>query len=117
MVFSGDIVRRDAEGLLYYVGRRDRIIKTMGYRVSPDEVASVLYASRQVLEAVITSEPDEARGSRIIAHVVLAEQGTLEALRRFVGAELPRYMQPSRIESHASLPRTSSGKHDPRALA
>ena len=116
VVYSGDIVRRDAEGFLYYLGRRDRIIKTMGYRVSPDEVASVLYASKQILEAIITTEPDDARGNLIIAHVVLSEEGSLDALKRYVGAELPRYMQPARIETHASLPRTSSGKHDTRAL-
>ena len=117
VVYSGDIVRRDEQGFLYYVGRRDKIIKTMGYRVSPDEVASVLYASKQVLEAVITTEPDDARGNRIIAHVVLAEEGSLNALKLYIGTELPRYMQPARIETHASLPRTSSGKHDTRALA
>lgn len=117
VVYSGDIVRRDAEGFLYYVGRHDRIIKTMGYRVSPDEVASVLYASKQILEAIITAEPDDARGNRIVAHVVLAEEGTLDALKMYVGTELPRYMQPARIETHATLPRTSSGKHDTKALA
>ena len=117
VVYSGDIVRRDAEGFLYYVGRHDRIIKTMGYRVSPDEVASVLYASKQILEAIITAEADDARGNRIVAHVVLAEEGTLDALKLYVGTELPRYMQPARIETHATLPRTSSGKHDTKALA
>ncbi len=117
VVFSGDIVRRDAEGFLYYVGRRDRIIKTMGYRVSPDEVTSVLYASKQIVEAIITAEPDDARGNRIVAHVVLAPQGSLDELKRYAGTELPRYMQPARIETHASLPRTTSGKHDPKALA
>ncbi len=116
VVYSGDIVRRDEDGFLYYLGRHDRIIKTMGYRVSPDEVASVLYASKQILEAVITTEPDDARGNLIIAHVVLSEEGSLDALKLYIGAELPRYMQPSRIETHASLPRTSSGKHDTRAL-
>lgn len=116
VVYSGDVVRRDADGFLYYVGRRDRIIKTMGYRVSPDEVASVLYASKQVLEAVVTTEPDDARTNLIVAHVVLSEEGSVQALKRFIGAELPRYMQPARIEVHASLPRTSSGKHDVKAL-
>ena len=116
VVYSGDLVRRDQDGFLYYVGRRDKVIKTMGHRVSPDEIAGVLYASRQVVEAIITTEPDAARGSQIIAHVVMAEDGTLDALRRYAGAELPRFMQPTRIEVHARLPRTSSGKHDTRAL-
>jgi acyl-CoA synthetase (AMP-forming)/AMP-acid ligase II len=71
-VYSGDLVRRDPEGRLYYVGRRDRMIKTLGFRVSPDEIADVLYASKQVTEAVVTAEPDEVRVERIVAHVVLA---------------------------------------------
>jgi len=116
VVFSGDIVRRDADGYLYYVGRRDRIIKTMGYRVSPDEVSAVLYASKQVQETIITAEPDDARGNLIVAHVVLAAGGTVEALRQFAATELPKYMQPARIQVHEQLPRTSSGKHDAKAL-
>lgn len=118
VVFSGDLVRRDSEGLLHFVGRRDRMIKTLGYRVSPDEVAEALYASREVVEAVITSEPDEARGEQVIAHVVLAGgDGSLERLQAFCRTELPRYMQPARIEVRDALPRTASGKHDPLALA
>jgi len=116
VVFSGDLVRRDADGFLYFVGRRDRMIKTLGYRVSPDEVAEALYASGEIAEAVVTSEPDEMRGERIVAHVVLVPGGALERLEAFCRAELPRYMQPSRFETPAELPRTTSGKYDPVAL-
>lgn len=116
-VYSGDLVRRDAEGRLYYVGRRDRMIKTLGFRVSPDEIADVIYASKQVTEAVVTSEPDEARGERIVAHVVLAPDGALDALRRWCGVELPRHMQPARWDVRDSIPRNASGKHDLLALA
>jgi amino acid adenylation domain-containing protein len=116
VVFSGDVVRRDAEGRLYYVGRRDRLIKTLGYRVSPDEVVDALFASGQIVEGVVTSEPDDVRGECIVAHVVLAAHGTLEALETFCSAELPRYMQPVRFEVRQDLPRTSSGKHDVLAV-
>lgn len=115
VVFSGDLVRREPDGWLYYVARRDRMIKTLGYRVSPDEVAEALYASGQVLEGIVGSEPDAERGERIVAYVVLKEDGALERLEEFCRAELPRYMQPSRIEVRTELPRTSSGKHDLRA--
>jgi amino acid adenylation domain-containing protein len=115
VVFSGDLVKREKDGWLYYVARRDRMIKTLGYRVSPDEVAEALYASAQVVEGIVGSEPDPERGERIIAYVVLKPEGTLERLEEFCRAELPRYMQPSRIEVRAELPRTSSGKHDLRA--
>jgi amino acid adenylation domain-containing protein len=117
VVFSGDLVYRDENGDLYIVGREDGLIKTMGYRVSPDEVVDVLYASGEVVEALVTSEPDELRGSRIAAYVVLAEHGRVERLKQFTAEQLPRYMQPSRIEVRRALQRTSSGKHDAAATA
>jgi amino acid adenylation domain-containing protein len=112
VVFSGDLVRRGEDGWLYYVSRRDRMIKTLGYRVSPDEVAEALYASGQVREGIIGAEPDRERGQRIVAYVVLTDGGSLELLETFCRSELPRYMQPTRIEVRSELPRTSSGKHD-----
>jgi acyl-CoA synthetase (AMP-forming)/AMP-acid ligase II len=68
-----------------------------------------------VLEGIVGSEPDPERGERIVAYVVLRADGVLERLEEFLRAELPRYMQPSRIEVRSELPRTSSGKHDLRA--
>jgi amino acid adenylation domain-containing protein len=115
VVFSGDLVYRDEEGDLFFVGRRDGMIKTLGYRVSPDEVADVLYASGEVAEAVVTAEPDDLRGSRIVAFVVLKAEGDMERLRAFCLEEMPRYMQPERFEARSSLMRTPSGKFDVRA--
>jgi amino acid adenylation domain-containing protein len=115
VVFSGDLVRRDADGFLYFVGRRDRMIKTLGHRVSPDEVAEVFYASGEVAEVVVDAESDEERGERIVGYVVLAPGGSLERLHAFCRRELPRYMQPGRIEVREALPRTSSCKHDVHA--
>jgi amino acid adenylation domain-containing protein len=117
VVFSGDLVYRDGEGDLFFVGRRDGMIKTLGYRVSPDEVGDVLYASGEVAEAVVTAEPDELRGSRIVAYVVLAPEGDLGRLEAFCSAEMPRYMQPERLEVRSTLRRTPSGKFDVRATA
>jgi amino acid adenylation domain-containing protein len=115
VVFSGDLAYQDEEGDLFFVSREDKLIKTLGYRVSPDEVADVLYASGEVVEALVTSEPDELRGARIVAYVVLADIGQLERLEVFCTRELPRYMRPVRIEVRSALSRTSSGKHDPVA--
>lgn len=117
VAFSGDMAYRDEDGDLVFVGRADTMIKTLGYRVSPDEVTDVIYASSEVLEAVVVSEPDEERGSRIVAYVVLSDRGDAERLASFCARELPRYMQPSRIELRSELPRTASGKHDPAAVA
>jgi len=98
------------------VGRRDRIIKTMGYRVGPDEILGVLYASGEVADAVVVGEPDEARGEHIVAYVVLAEQGSLDRLQAYYGRELPRYLQPARVEVRDTLPLLASGKHDLAAV-
>ena len=115
-VYSGDMVRRDAEGFLYFVSRRDRMIKTMGFRVGPDEVADVLHASGEIVEAVVTSEPDSGRGEAIVAYVVLRPGGSVERLTRYCRAELPPYMLPSRIMPRDDLPRLPSGKYDVPAL-
>jgi amino acid adenylation domain-containing protein len=115
-VFSGDVVRRDEDGFLHFVGRTDRMIKTMGYRVGPDEVADVLFGSGAVAEAVVTAEPDPARGERIVAHVVLRPGAAVERLEAFCRAEMPRYMQPARIQVHDALPRGAAGKYDTGAL-
>ncbi len=116
VVFSGDLVYRDEDGDLFFVGRNDSMIKTMGYRVSPDEVAEVLYASGQVVEALVTSEPDAKKGAIVVAYVVLREDGSLERVQELAAQELPRYMRPARIEDRAELPRTASGKHDAKAM-
>jgi acyl-coenzyme A synthetase/AMP-(fatty) acid ligase len=117
VVFSGDLGYADEDGDLFFVGREDTMIKTLGYRVSPDEVTEVLHASGEVVEAVVTTEPDDVRGARIVAHVVLADDGSVERLEAFAARELPRYMQPARIVVRDSLERTASGKHDPVAIA
>lgn len=116
VVYSGDLVRYDAEGRLYYVSRRDRLIKSLGFRIGPDEIVDVLYASGEIREAAITTEPDAVRGERILAYVVLAPEGSLARLQQFARAELPRHMHPARIEVCPALPRLPSGKYDLGAL-
>jgi acyl-CoA synthetase (AMP-forming)/AMP-acid ligase II len=117
VVYTGDLVRRDAAGLLYFVGRRDRIIKTLGYRIGPDEIADVLHASGQVADVAIVGMPDAQWGQRIVAYVVLAAGGTIARLRKYAATELPRYMQPTQFEVLDALPRLPSGKHDVATLA
>ena len=112
VVYSGDMVRRDAEGFLHFVGRRDRMIKTLGYRVGPDEVLDVLYASGAIREGIVTALEDAERGMRIVAYVVLNEGASLNELKKFCRAELPRYMQPNEIVGLTELPKLPNGKHD-----
>ena len=93
------------------------MIKTLGYRVSPDEITDVIHASGLVTDAAVTTEPDPQRGERIVAHVVLREGATIEALRRWCGVELPRHMHPARWNVREELPRNTSGKYDLLQLA
>lgn len=116
VVYSGDLVKRDAEGFLYYVSRRDRVMKVMGVRVGPDEIADVLFASGEVTEAAVLGEPDEQWGARIVAHVVLGPTGSRERLQAYCSRELPRHLQPARIEVRDALPLLPSGKSDLAAL-
>ena len=116
-VFSGDLARRDADDLLYYVSRRDQVINTLGFRVGPDEITDVLHASGQIAEAAITTRPDPERGQRIIAVVVLKPDGSVAALRRFCREALPSYMLPARFEVMDAIPRLPGGKFDVAALA
>lgn len=116
VVRSGDFVRADESGLLYYVGRRDHMIKTLGFRISPDEVADVIHASGQVADVVVVGVPDNARGQAVVAVVRLRQDGAVPAIKRHCAAELPRYMQPSRIVTLAALPRGPTGKYDFEAI-
>lgn len=120
-VFSGDTVRRDAEGYLYFVGRRDEMIKTSGYRVSPTEVEEALYASGLVGECAALGLPHAVLGQAI--HVVAtpaAGQPVLDvpALLTHCRQRLPAYMVPAAIEPSAEpLPRNANGKIDRKTLA
>ena len=116
VVFSGDLVRADTTGRLFYVARRDRLIKTLGFRVGPDEIADVLYAAAGVREAVVDAEPDAQRGDRIVAHLVLGAGAELRQVEAFCRMELPRHMQPARFVAWPALPRLASGKFDYEAL-
>jgi amino acid adenylation domain-containing protein len=117
VVWSGDLVSRDEDGDLYFVGRRDALVKTLGHRVNPDEVLDVLFASGQITEGVVLAEDDESRGARLVAVVVLEPDGDAEQLRAFAAVELPRHLQPSRIHAVAEIARTPSGKYDTAAMA
>ena len=120
-VFSGDTVRRDAEGFLYFIGRRDEMIKTSGYRVSPAEVEEVLYATRLVGECVAFGV-DHATLGQVIQVIATAPEGSaaldLPALQAACRQHMPAYMVPAGIEPMAGpLPRNPNGKIDRKLLA
>ncbi len=119
-VFSGDTVRRDAEGFLYFIGRRDEMIKTSGYRVSPTEVEAVLHASGLVGECVAFGVDDAALGQAIqVVATPPAGAAALDvpALLAVCRLQMPAYMVPARIvAAPAALPRNPNGKLDRRQI-
>jgi acyl-coenzyme A synthetase/AMP-(fatty) acid ligase len=114
-VWSGDRVRRDAAGLLHFVGRRDAMIKTLGNRVSPQEVEDAAVATGLVAEAVALGLPDTALGQAI--HLVVRSDGAEASadLRRALQRDVPGFMVPKTIHWREALPLSPNGKID-RAL-
>jgi acyl-CoA ligase (AMP-forming) (exosortase A-associated) len=114
-VWSGDTVRRDAEGLLYFVGRNDEMIKVSGNRVSPQEVEAAAIASGAAVQVMAIGVPDERKGQMIV--LVGEGDGSSESiLRAYINETLPSYMQPSSILWEAKLPTNANGKLDRAAV-
>jgi long-chain acyl-CoA synthetase len=116
---SGDLFRTDEEGFLYFVGRRDDIIKCRGEKVSPREVENVLYSMPGVVEAAVVGEADEVLGHAVAAYIVRGEGSTLteQDVIRHCGRHLEDVMIPRRVEFITAMPRTATGKIDRRALS
>jgi acyl-CoA ligase (AMP-forming) (exosortase A-associated) len=120
-VFSGDTVRMDAEGFLYFIGRRDEMMKTSGYRVSPTEVEEILYATQMVGECVAfgVDHPVLGHAIHIIAtkSIAMWEKGINDLLTE-CKARMPAYMVPAGIEFvDGPLPRNPNGKIDRKLLS
>jgi acyl-CoA ligase (AMP-forming) (exosortase A-associated) len=116
--YSGDLVRQDEDGFLYYVGRGDSMIKSSGHRISPTEIEEVLFSSGYVRHAAVVGVADERMGHTIVAFVTPLEgsQQAEQQILQYCVESLPRYMVPAKIELVESLPTTSSGKVDYCAL-
>ena len=116
--YSGDLVKTDEDGFLYYVGRRDAMIKSSGFRISPTEVEEVVFQSGQVRHAAAIGVPDELLGQAVKIFVIPRDGDPIdkEALLAFCEDRMPRYMVPRAIEVLDELPKTSSGKIDYPAL-
>ncbi|MET0238283.1 MAG: acyl-CoA ligase (AMP-forming), exosortase A system-associated [Sphingobium sp.] len=118
-VWSGDTVRRDGEGLLYFVGRDDAMIKSAGNRISPTEIEEAAVAVEGVAEAAALGIADERLGQAIRLYV-RAEAGMddiVDRLRKQLRQDLPNFMQPQEIVALPELPRNPNGKIDRTALA
>lgn len=116
-VWSGDVVYRDEDDFLYFVGRRDEMIKSSGYRISPTEVEDVFYKSGLVAEAVALGIPHPTLGQGIVVVASPPAAGPLdsEGLLSLCRQQLPRFMWPEVIAEKERLPKGPNGKID-RAL-
>jgi len=109
--YSGDLFRMDEEGYLYFVARKDDIIKSRGEKVAPKEVENVLYSLKGVREAAVIGIPDPILGEAIKAFVVLDTAEITEAdVLKHCRANLEDLMVPKYIELCQELPKTTSGK-------
>jgi acyl-CoA ligase (AMP-forming) (exosortase A-associated) len=116
--YSGDLVQMDDDGFLYFVGRRDNMIKSSGFRISPTEVEEVLFQSGNLQGAAVIGVPDALLGQAVAAFVVPKDGSEVDpdALRTFCAERIPQHMVPKSIEILNSLPKTSSGKVDYQTL-
>ncbi len=118
VVYSGDLVRRDEEGFLYFIGREDAMIKTQGYRLSPEEVEGLLVGSGKVREACAFGVEDPEVGQQVYAVVSLRDgDASMEEIREHVIKNGPPYMVPKEIFVQDELPKTGSGKIDRKGIS
>jgi acyl-CoA ligase (AMP-forming) (exosortase A-associated) len=120
VVYSGDLVRKDEEGYLYFIGRDDAMIKSQGYRLSPEEVENLLIGSGLVHEACAFGVEDPDVGQLVMAVVSLkdgAVEGAVEKIREHVIKNGPPYMVPKEIFVQNELPKSGTGKIDRKSIS
>lgn len=119
VLYTGDLFRMDGEGFLYFVGRKDDIIKTRGEKVSPREVEEVLHSLEGVAEAVVVGIPDETLGQAIKAVIRRREGARIshQDVLRHCAQQLEDFMIPKVVEFRDDLPKTTTGKISKRELA
>jgi len=119
VLYTGDLFRCDAEGFLYFVGRKDDMIKSRGEKVSPREIENVLYAHPEIAEAAVIGVPDEILGQAIKAIVAPRSGSALDeqAVLRYCAERLEDFMVPKYVEILSTIPKTANGKIDKRQLA
>jgi len=116
-VWSGDSVKIDAEGYLYFVGRKDDMIKSSGYRISPTEVEEAIYSSGLINEVVALGIPHPTLGQGILVIITTDNDLNDNDIINHCKRELPNFMVPHAIKKTNSLPRNPNGKIDRKLLS
>jgi amino acid adenylation domain-containing protein len=118
VLHTGDLFTTDADGYLYFVGRKDDIIKTRGEKVAPKEVEAVLHAHPAIAEAVVVGVPDPVLGQAVCAIVVSSDPALSEReVLRHCARHLEDFMVPKLVEFRPALPKTDTGKVSRRLAA
>jgi acyl-CoA synthetase (AMP-forming)/AMP-acid ligase II len=119
VLHTGDLFRTDRDGFLYFVGRKDDIIKSRGEKVSPKEVENVLYALPGIREAAVVGVPDPILGMAIKAVLALEADAALSGddVLRHCAKHLEDFMIPKAVEFRDALPKSENGKIDRRSIA
>ncbi len=118
VLHTGDLFRTDTEGFLYFVGRKDDIIKSRGEKVAPKEVEAALHACPGVSEAIVFGIPDPVLGQAVHAVVVVNDPTLSEqAVIRHCQKNLEDFMVPRSVSFTQELPRTDTGKLSRRLAA
>jgi acyl-coenzyme A synthetase/AMP-(fatty) acid ligase len=118
VLYTGDLFKKDEEGYLYFLGRKDDIIKTSGHMVSPKEVENVLSEMEDVVEAVVIGVQDEILGQAVKAYIHLSAYSKVSErdILHFCYQNLESYAVPKYIKLCGPLPKTESGKIEKRDL-
>lgn len=119
LLYSGDYFRRDAEAFLYFIGRKDEMIKSKGERLSAKEIENVICEIEGVIEAAVIGVSDEILGQAIKVFIVASDQKSITQndVLKYCKDNLEPYAIPKYIEFVAELPKTAHGKIDKKALA
>ena len=118
VLYTGDLFKMDDEGFLYFVGRKDDIIKSRGEKVSPKEVENVLSSLEGVAEAAVIGVPDQILGQAVKAFIQVKEGVSLtnKDVLRHCSRHLEDFMMPKIVEFRILLPKTANGKINKREL-
>ncbi len=111
-VWSGDTVKKDEQGFLYFVGRKDDMIKSSGYRISPSEIEDCVYLHENVSEVAAIGIPHATLGQAIVLVIKAKDEHNFDEkeLLKYCQKQLPNFMQPKALKLKADLPRNPNGK-------
>jgi acyl-CoA synthetase (AMP-forming)/AMP-acid ligase II len=118
VVYTGDLGRVDDDGFIFLEGRRDRLIKSMGVRVSPDEIEDILVQNTKIVEAAVFKKPHPVVGDLIVAVFTSKDKDVdQKKLKDYCRNSMSPFMMPREFHQLPSIPRTVNGKTDYKTLA